>query len=213
MSALHLRRRDSLGACGRKTPFTTTDSALVTCRHCLRQIEIAKRQPPEPKPQPEPASYSFFTKIAGVTFANPDGSPRQEIILSCRVGEPLQLIREPTNPVDPEGAVKIVRMNGQQLGYVPAHVTRGGWEWSGLAADMDAGERYWARISDLTGGGPPWTHGVNIEISNREFADAIFYPPTVSRQPDHPDPALLIFVAAAVALALIAWVVAEVSGR
>ncbi len=168
MSAVYLRRDDSLSACGRKTDSTAIDRALVTCRHCLRRIAMAKRPPPEPEPTPLPVPSSFFRKIAGVTFANQDGSFRQDIIPTCRIGERLDLVRQPTLRIDPEGAIKVMRMNGQQLGHVPAHVSRGG-NPNGLAARMDSSEQFWCRISDITGGGPYRSYGVNIEVSNVEF--------------------------------------------
>jgi len=56
-----------------------------------------------------------------------------------------------------------MRLNGEQLGFIPAHVSRGN-DSSGLASRMDRGDRYDCRISDLTGGGTK-TFGVNIEIT------------------------------------------------
>ena len=60
-----------------------------------------------------------------------------------------------------------MRLNGEQLGFIPEHVSRGG-DSSGLASRMDRGEKYRCRISDLTGGGGK-NLGVNIEIT--ETAD------------------------------------------
>ena len=74
----------------------------------------------------EPIPRLFFTKVAGVTHENDDGTERQFILALCRDGEPLILEREPANPVDPEGAVAVFRMNGEKLGYIPRHVSRGG---------------------------------------------------------------------------------------
>ena len=62
---------------------------------------------------------SFFTKVAGVTFEG-----RRRIIARCIIGEPLTLLRDPTNKFDP-GAIKVVRANGEQLGFIPTHVSRG----------------------------------------------------------------------------------------
>ena len=56
------------------------------------------------------------------------------------------------------------RTNGQQLGYLGQHISRGGHQ-SGIAYRMDHGRKYLGRISDITGGRPKQTHyGVNIEI-------------------------------------------------
>src|SRR5512133_637251 len=94
-------------ACGRGLDNYTVLTASVTCRHCLKQMEMRGR-PPEPSPEipsqpaPERAPHweSFYSKVAGVVHANGDGSSRQEIIKYCRVGEKLTLVREPTNPFD-----------------------------------------------------------------------------------------------------------------
>jgi hypothetical protein len=103
---------------------------------------------------------SFFTNVAGVTF---DG--RQRIIAQCSVGERLHL-RDPNNRFD-KGAIKVLRSNGEQLGFVPAHVSRDGHS-SGLAFRMDRGDKYICRISSLTGGGWGKSLGVNIEITDAE---------------------------------------------
>lgn len=102
-------------------------------------------------------SRSFFTKVAGVTYEG-----RQEIVGQCHPGERLLLVREPDNPIDP-GAVKVMRMNGQQLGYIPAHVTRNG-DRSGFAHSIDDGETFDCYISEITGGGDK-NFGVNIRIT------------------------------------------------
>jgi hypothetical protein len=102
---------------------------------------------------------SFFTKIAGVTYHNEDRTSRQRIITQCRIGEELVLQREPDNPVDPK-AIKILRVTGEQLGYIPAHVAA-----SGLAKDLDRGGRPRCRIVNLTGGNG-LNRGVNIEIGD-----------------------------------------------
>lgn len=115
------------------------------------------------KPQPDTAR-SFFTKVAGVTFEG-----RQRVIARCSVGECLVLVRDPENRFD-KGAIKVMRLNGEQLGFIPAHVSRNG-DSSGLAFRMDRGDTYQCRISDLTGGNGN-TLGVNIEIIEDEFEAA-----------------------------------------
>lgn len=65
-----------------------------------------------------------------------------------------------------------MRLNGEQLGFIPAHVSRGGSS-SGLAFQMDRGDKFQCRISSLTGGGFGESRGVNIEIAEGEaFGDA-----------------------------------------
>jgi hypothetical protein len=109
------------------------------------------------------APESFFTKVAGVTFEG-----RQRIIARCSDGELLKLVREPDNRYD-KGAIKVMRLNGQQIGYISHDVSRGGG--GGLADRMDRGSQYQCRISDITGGDGR-ALGVNIEITEGEgFAD------------------------------------------
>lgn len=113
-----------------------------------------------PATEPAQSIRSFFTTVAGVTFEG-----RQRIVTRCSVGERLILVRDPDNRFD-QGAIKVLRVNGEQLGFIPEHVSRGG-DSSGLASRMDRGEKYLCRISDLTGGGGK-TRGVNIEITDAE---------------------------------------------
>lgn len=109
---------------------------------------------------------SFFAKVAGVTFEE-----RQRIAARCSERERLILVRDPGNRFD-KGAIKVMRLNGEQLGFIPAHVSRGG-DSSGLASQMDEGVEYQCRIGSITGGGPGRSIGVNIEITEgRKFDDA-----------------------------------------
>jgi hypothetical protein len=121
------------------------------CWRCVESLEGVSAQE---------RSKSFFTTVAGVTFEG-----RQRIVTRCSVGERLILVRDPNHPVD-KGAIKVMRLNGEQLGFVPAHVSRGG-NSSGLAYRMDQGDKYQCRIGSLTGGGEK-NLGVNIEITEAE---------------------------------------------
>jgi hypothetical protein len=72
-------------------------------------------------------------------------------------------------------------LNGEQLGFIPTHVSRGG-DSSGLAYRMDRGEKYECRISDLTGGGRK-TLGVNIEIKEADEEADVAESATMSNMP------------------------------
>jgi len=144
-------------ACGRSSTSVTTEPAAVTCQSCLKQAEIRARSPKPTPPVPAPRWHSFYSKVVGVSHINRNGSSRQAIIRRCSIGEELSLVREPTNPVDPN-AIKIVRVNGEQLGYISAYIA------SDLASDIDKGAIVRCRISGLTGSDEEW-RGVNIEIS------------------------------------------------
>jgi hypothetical protein len=63
---------------------------------------------------------AFYQQVHGIYFRNDDGSSRQDVIRQCGLGEELKLVPEPTNPRDPN-AIKVCRLNGQQLGYLPSN--------------------------------------------------------------------------------------------
>jgi len=108
----------------------------------------------------------FYTKVAGVTFLNPDGKSRQKIIKKCRLGEELRLIPEPTNPHDPN-AVAIYRQNNSQIGYLSADLA------SEIKRKLDSDWCITSFVTRLTGGGRR-SRGVNIAI--------ILGPPGVSQK-------------------------------
>jgi HIRAN domain len=101
----------------------------------------------------------FYSKVAGVTHKNPDGTSRQRIIKTCAPGEGLVLVREPENPYDPD-AVKVYRSSGEQVGYLSADRLA-----SEISSTMGSGEQVTAEVSQVTGGtkGKP-TRGLNIKI-------------------------------------------------
>ncbi|MBM3470681.1 MAG: single-stranded-DNA-specific exonuclease RecJ [Armatimonadetes bacterium] len=97
---------------------------------------------------------AFHTKVVGVTFEG-----RQATLASVRAGEALRLVRDPQNPRDPH-AIKVCLGDGRQLGFLRAALA------ARLAPAMDAGARYAATATALTGGGDrAW--GLNIHV-NRE---------------------------------------------
>jgi len=85
---------------------------------------------------------SLFTKVAGVTKTNDDGSDRQQILQDWRM---LQLIRDPGNPYD-RNAVKICLSTGQQIGFLSAELA------AEFAPKIDKGKRIEAVITEITGG-------------------------------------------------------------
>ena len=103
------------------------------------------------------------TKIVGVTFPNPDGSSRQQILKRMRRAEceyeAVYLEPEPDNPHD-KNAVKVLNIKGEQMGYLS----------SDLAADilkmLSEGKEFSAVITSFTGGekDKPIV-GCNIEIT------------------------------------------------
>jgi len=87
---------------------------------------------------------SFFIKLVGVTYRNPDGTDRQHLVRHLSIGQTLVLKPEPTNPYDSE-AVAVFDERGQQLGYLPQH--------SGVALLIDRGAQVTATVHRVVGGG------------------------------------------------------------
>jgi len=56
-------------------------------------------------------------RVKGVTFANDDGTDRQEILRQVRAGDEVTLVRDLTNDFD-RNAIKVVHAAGQ-IGFVP----------------------------------------------------------------------------------------------
>ncbi len=93
---------------------------------------------------------SFYTKVVGVSFEG-----RQEIVAGLATGVPLELVRDPANPHDPN-AIQ-VRYGALQLGFLRREIARR------LAPNIDAGERYSASVGSVTGGGER-NVGVNLHV-------------------------------------------------
>ncbi len=96
-----------------------------------------------------------FTKLAGVSHRNRDGTDRQQIIARCSAGEVLVLRHEEGNPADPN-AVAVFRENGEQLGYLSredAEAVFGGarrrWQYSAvISAILDDGVKgHWRGVA------------------------------------------------------------------
>lgn len=107
-----------------------------------------------------PVSGQFYTNIAGVSFDNEDGSNRQSILRECKTGEKLILTHYPI-PED-INAVKVTRLNGQQIGWLNKLNARE------IAPYLDRGESVEAEITSLGNskiGKPIWC---NILITKPE---------------------------------------------
>lgn len=84
------------------------------------------------------------TRVAGVTFENDDGTNRQEILKKCKPGETIVLEHWPM-PED-EYAVKVLRENGEQLGYIPREDAEDVADW------LNSANTVTAKIKRITGG-------------------------------------------------------------
>jgi hypothetical protein len=141
----------------------TTALLHLKVEYLLEKGQPAIEVPKAPVDIRPSTAKSFFTTVAGVTHDS-----RQRIVARCTVGESLTLVRDSSNRFD-SGAIKVIRLNGEQLGYIPAHVSRGG-DPSGLAFQMDRGDSFQCRISNLTGG-DGLNLGVNIEVTEYQESE------------------------------------------
>ena len=91
----------------------------------------------------EESEYIYYTNLAGVTHTNDDGSDRQKIVKTCRVGKTVNLIRDHENPHD-KNAIKVCRESGEQLGWINKDVA----ENFAVAIDI---KKYniWVKIKEL----------------------------------------------------------------
>ncbi len=101
---------------------------------------------------------SFPTKVVGVSFEG-----RQDAVAGLLPGQPLELVRHPDNPVDPNAIA--VHYGALQIGFLRKQIAKH------LAPLIDGGVRYTARIEHVTGGGPSDAdgsekkfRGVNIRV-------------------------------------------------
>ena len=87
------------------------------------------------------STRSIQTRVVGVSFEG-----RQAVVAQLDVGEECLLIRDPHNPYD-RNAVKIVRQNGQQFGFLDRDLA------AMVAAKLDHyGRPVKAIVTSLTGG-------------------------------------------------------------
>lgn len=102
----------------------------------------------------------ILTRIAGISFENPDGTLRQAIARRVQKGDPLALRREPLNAHDANAiAVTWLSPEGEalQLGYVPRALAEL------LAGLVDRGAKLSASV-DRTGGGGKFPLGIRMKI-------------------------------------------------
>ena len=111
---------------------------------------------------------SFFSKVAGVSHENPNGSSRQAYIkYYCEPGKELVIKRELDNPYDSHTISVWVTHKAWlrpekefQIGYLNRQVAKE------VAEHIDPGGTAKVKIKNLTGGTrDKKTRGVNIEVT------------------------------------------------
>lgn len=108
------------------------------------------RQGSESVDRPLSPNLAFETRdpykigITGEGFKNADGSSRQKLIARCKVGDPVELVREPANPYD-KNAIAVFAKGGQ-LGYLRRD------DAAEYAPRLDGGTRVRTSIAHINGG-------------------------------------------------------------
>jgi hypothetical protein len=124
-------------------------------------IEVPKSQPVQPDAW-KGEWKTRYSKVAGVTHPNADGSDRQYFVSRCCAGERISLVREPDNPHD-RFAVKVIRRDGKQLGYLPSTGVQTDTPWC-IGAGMDEGYRYIVRVASV-GQVEDGVYGMSLQIT------------------------------------------------
>lgn len=103
----------------------------------------------------------FHTKLAGVTFEG-----RQAVVTRLQPGVPLRLERQPDNPYD-ANACALFDPFGDQVGFLNRRLA------DALAPLLDAGVDYDVEVTEVTGGAPGESLGVNVLISRQWTAQGV----------------------------------------
>ncbi|MEH0155859.1 HIRAN domain-containing protein [Limibacter armeniacum] len=83
-----------------------------------------------------------YTNIVGTRYKNEDGTERQDLIKKAKIGDRLLLLPDELNPHDKD-AVKVIRLNGDQLGFIDMDQSLE------LKSRMLSGSRVDARIEEI----------------------------------------------------------------
>src|ERR1700740_1791548 len=136
--------------------FKTYDPEQYKARNEKRQKWLKQRYPD--------ADKWIFTKVAGASHRNQNGSDRQRILRRCTAAEELRLIAEPDNPFD-ANAIAVCRGNGEQLGYLGQRLAEEMHRW------MARGENWSAVLTEVTGRDKREL-GANIALVRKKASEA-----------------------------------------
>lgn len=118
---------------------------------CAEQL-LERHRPNSPLlPRRRMGACLLASAVAGARFAN------REAVLEMRVGDRLALSREADNMYD-TNAIRLLDRQGRRVGYVPRRHN------SGLAALMDDGERFFARVTRFDDLSPYYLTEVDIQV-------------------------------------------------
>jgi hypothetical protein len=116
------RATQASGSTGRKLKpryFLAKQEKYVAAKARAAGLDIRKIE--------QMTCLQFTADLAGASYPNRDGSSRQQIVRQCRCPEKLVMVHEEGNRHD-KHALKLLRKNGDQLGYVPQ-------EWSKIIVE------------------------------------------------------------------------------
>lgn len=100
-----------------------------------------------------------FVRLAGTDGLNPDGTPRQELLRHCVVGEPLWLELQPATHNGPE-RVLVVLDDGGPLGWLDDTAA------PAVAACLHKGRHVEVAVADVSGRiGLPWGRTLTVKIT------------------------------------------------
>ena len=97
--------------------------------------------------------HLLYSKIRGTSYT-------QELVKTLKLGEELNLVRDPGNQYDPN-CISANSVDGK-VGYIGKDLAKT------LAPLMDSGTRLRCFVTSITGGNNGYWFGVNIEIFKTE---------------------------------------------
>jgi len=116
--------------------------------------------------------------VVGITHPNKKGPTRAFAIQLCRPGDPVELVPEPKNPVDPRAVMVLNR--GMMMGYVTAErcgmVKRQLEEGGDVRAIFQAQTAYGAIVRVTFDGSEPVLPPVSHASETTDDEDDGFYP-------------------------------------
>ncbi|MFD1951893.1 HIRAN domain-containing protein [Sphingomonas arantia] len=108
--------------------------------------------------------------VVGVDYQNQRGPARRFEVELCAPGDPVELVPEPKNPVDPH-AIKVMSERGVQLGYLTAE--RAPW----IGSQMSSGADVRAIFQAISG------KSAIIRVT-LDGSDPVLPPPPLPREPE-----------------------------
>jgi len=103
-------------------------------------------------------SGKIIWDVVGESRTNADGRRRQDIRCDVEPGQPVELVREPTNAFDANAVA--VQVGGEVVGYIARD------DAAELAPVLDSGRRYSAIVHCIRGGVPDYpSYGCQVSIA------------------------------------------------